>query len=243
MRNTVDILGVPVDKVTMEEALKMLESFLDNDRVNTIYTPNSEIIMAAYRNQEFGDILRQGDMVIPDGAGVVLASKILGVGLPERVAGFDLTSNSFMLDSKKPLRFFLLGGKPGIAESAAEKILNAHPGIEIAGCRHGYFSQQDEDAIIEQINSSNSDILLVAFGAPKQEMWIHRHKNRLKVKVCIGIGGALDVLSGQKSPAPDFFRNNGLEWLYRLYKEPWRFKRMLDLPRFIMLALWKRLFK
>ncbi len=126
-------------------------------------------------------------------------------------------------------------------EEAAKKILESHPSIEISGCRDGYFSKDNEPEIIDQINSSGADILLVALGAPKQEIWIHEHKSLLKVKVCIGVGGSLDVFAGTAKRAPAFFRNNGLEWLYRLYREPWRYKRMLDLPRFTLLAVGTRL--
>ncbi|HHW49370.1 MAG TPA: WecB/TagA/CpsF family glycosyltransferase [Clostridiaceae bacterium] len=243
MRNTVEILGVRIDKVTMNEALQKLQSFLQEDRVHTIYTPNSEIMMAAQRDEYLKDILNSADLLVADGAGVVLASRILKVNLPEKVAGFDLVRNSFSMEASKKTRYFLFGSKPGVAEAAKEKILNTYKNVEIAGCYHGYFSPEDEDNIIDMINRSGADILLVALGAPKQEKWIHENKDKLKVKVCIGVGGSLDVLSGNVKLAPEFFRRNGLEWLYRLYKEPRRFKRMLDLPRFILRVIWKRLTK
>lgn len=243
MRNTVDILGVPVDKVTMKEALIKVFSFLDQQKTCTIYTPNSEIMMAAQRDPELKNILRSADMVIPDGAGVVLASRILGLDLPEKVAGFDLVKNLLQAAKDRCTSFFLFGGKPGIAEAAAENTEKTYPGVVIKGCHNGYFSEEEENSILDEINLANADVLLVALGAPKQEKWIHEHKNRLNVKICIGVGGTLDVLAGKASLAPEFFRKNGLEWLYRLYKEPWRFKRMLDLPRFIILVTLERLFK
>lgn len=243
MRSTVDILGVKIDKITMKEALERIESFLDKSKIHTIYTPNSEIMMAAQRDPQLKAILCQGDMVVADGAGVVLASRMLGLNLPEKVSGFDLVKNILKTSTNKEVSFFLFGGKPGIAEAAGEKILRSYPGIRIAGSHNGYFSEEEEDAIIEKINSSNADFLLVALGAPKQEKWINEHKDRLKVKVCIGVGGTLDVLSGKTKLAPEFFRKNGLEWMYRLYKEPWRFKRMLDLPRFMFLVISHKLKK
>lgn len=241
MRNTIDIMGIPIDNVTMEQALKKLESFLSEDGVHMIFTPNSEIMMAARRDPELAQILSQAHMLVADGAGVVLASKILGTPLPEKVSGFDLVKNSFPMASRKNIRYFLLGSKLGTAETAGNNIVRDYPGVEIAGCHHGYFKPEEEDEIIDTINRSRADILLVALGAPKQEKWIYRNRNRLNVKVCIGVGGTLDVLAGNVSLAPDFFRNNGLEWLYRLYKEPWRFKRMLDLPKFMLLVIAKRL--
>lgn len=234
-------MGVPVDKLTMEEALQRVKLFLKEDRVHAIYTPNAEIMMAAQRDPHLKEILCQADLLVADGAGVVLASRILGLNLPEKVAGFDLVKNTLLSASEGRIRFFLFGGKPGVAEAAAENILKSYPGVEIAGCRNGYFSEEEEEDIIGHINSSNADILLVALGAPKQEKWIHRHKDKLKVKICIGVGGTLDVFAGKASLAPEFFRKNGLEWLYRLYKEPWRYKRMLDLPRFILLAVGARI--
>jgi N-acetylglucosaminyldiphosphoundecaprenol N-acetyl-beta-D-mannosaminyltransferase len=116
-----------------------------------------------------------------------------------------------------------------------------NPDINIVGIRDGYFSEDEESKIIELINSSNADVLLVALGAPRQERWIHQSKHRLTVKICIGVGGTFDVLAGKAQRAPEFFQKNGLEWLYRLYKEPWRFKRMMDLPRFILLVTAKKL--
>lgn len=241
MRNTVDIIGIPVDNITMPEALEKLKTFLNEDRLHTIYTPNAEIMMAAQRDSHLKNILINADMVVADGAGVVLASKILKRTLPEKVSGYDLVKNSLDMQLDKKVRYYLFGSKPGIAEFAAANLIAKYKNIEIAGYRNGYFSNEESDEIVEQINSSNADILLVALGAPKQEKWINAYKDKLNVKICIGVGGCLDVFAGAVSLAPDFFRRNGLEWLYRLYKEPWRYKRMLDLPRFILLTLSKRL--
>lgn len=242
MRNTINIMGVPVDNVTMKEALEIVYRFLSENSIHAIYTPNSEIMMAAQRDKYLHEVLIQGDMLIADGAGVVLASKILGYKLPERVAGFDLVKNIFQISTEIKLKFFLLGAKPGIAEEAAVNIVNEFKCAEISGYHHGYFSEEEEDDIISQINSSGAEILLVALGAPRQEKWIHENKNRLNVKICIGIGGTLDIFAGKATRAPKFFREHGLEWLYRLYKEPWRFRRMLDIPRFLLLAIRHRLF-
>lgn len=241
MRNKVDILGVSIDSVTMGEAVEKVLSFLDENRTHTVYTPNSEIMMAAQRDPYLKEILCEADLLVADGAGVVLASKILGVDLPEKVSGIDLARNIFASENHKPIRFFFFGGKPGVAEAAGENILKHYKGVEIVGYRNGYFSMDKEAEIIDKINSSHADILLVALGAPKQEKWIHEHKKKLNVRVCIGVGGTFDVFAGRVKLAPEFFRKNGLEWLYRLYREPRRFGRMLDLPRFMLLVIWRRL--
>mgnify|MGYP006286930243 CR=1 FL=1 len=237
MRDNVNVHGVVIDNVTMTEAVDRLYSFLDQEKNHSIFTPNSEILMNAQRDAELRNVLNMSDMTVADGAGVVLASKILGNRLVAKVSGIDLVENLFLQTSKKEISFFFLGGKVGVAKEAKEKVANSYLGVKVVGYNDGYFSFEEEKDVIEKINSSNADVLLVGLGAPKQEKWIHKNKDKLKVKVCIGIGGALDVFAGQVKLAPDFFRRNGLEWLYRLYKEPWRFKRMLNIPQFILLSL------
>lgn len=237
MRKTVNVLGVPVDSITMQEAVGIIKTFLDRETASSIYTPNAEIIMAAQRDSSLKEILIQADMLIADGAGVVLASKLLKVPVPEKVSGVDLVKRAFAMDYHRKLRVFIFGAKPGVAEIAAGNIQRNYPNVEIVGCRNGYFSKTEEDEIIELINSSGPDILLVGLGAPQQENWIHRNKPRLKAKACMGIGGSIDVIAGTVALAPEVMRRNGLEWLFRLYKEPRRYKRMLDLPRFVILTL------
>ncbi len=241
MRKTADILGIPVDSITMSETVEKIRAFIEEDSVHTIYTPNAEIIMVARRDPQLRSILTNADMLTADGAGVVLASKILGRSVPEKVSGVDLIREVFKAYAPKGLRCFLFGSKPGVAEEAAVKIIDDYPGIVIAGCRNGYFTADEDEEIVNTINAANADILLVALGAPKQEKWISDHKDKLNVKVCIGVGGAIDVISGRVKLAPDFFRRNGLEWLYRLYKEPWRARRMLSLPRFMIRVIWSRI--
>lgn len=241
MREQVDILGVKVDKVTMEQAIEQIKLFLCKDFVHTIYTPNSEIIMDAQKDIELKEILNSSDLVIADGSGVVLASKILKTKLPEKVSGIDLVKKSFLTDEKPS--YFFFGGKPGIAEKAKLNIEKEYSQINIVGIHDGYFNEEDNSIIISQINSSGADILLVALGAPKQEKWIAENKDKLNVKICIGVGGTLDIFAGVQKLAPDFFRNHGLEWFYRLVKNPGRFVRMLKLPRFIFKVIIKKLFK
>lgn len=241
MRKTVDILGIPIDFVTMDQAVQNIRDFLAEDRVHTIYTPNAEIIMEAQSLPDLHRILKEGDMVIADGAGVVLASKMLGTPLPAKVSGVDLCRNAMAAEMPRKIRYFLFGSKPGVAETAAQNLVKTYPDIEIAGYLNGYFTAQDEDSIVETINHSRCDILLVALGVPKQEQWIDRNKHRLNARICIGVGGSLDIYAGTVKLAPDFYRNHGLEWLYRLCQQPWRYKRMLKLPQFILRVAAKRL--
>ncbi len=241
MRKTVDVLGIPVDAVTMAEAVEKVGRFIEEGGKHVIFTPNAEIIMQAQRDPELKDILKNADMLTADGAGVVLASGMLGNRLPEKVSGVDLVQEIFRTFASKGLRCFLFGARPGVAEEAAVNIIKDNPGIVVAGCRNGYFSDEECDEIIAEINKSVPDILLVALGAPKQEKWISKHLDKLDVKVCIGVGGTLDVLSGKVRLAPEFFRKSGLEWFYRLCREPRRAKRMLDLPRFMLRVIQARL--
>lgn len=240
MRKTIDILGIPVDSITMREAVAKIGRFVEEGGVHAIYTPNAEIMMAAQRDPELKVILGNADMLTADGAGVVLASKLLGRRVPEKVSGVDLVREVFKTYANKGLRCFLFGADPGVAEEAAENIKAEYPGIVIAGCRNGYFTSEQDTEIVDLINSSAADLLLVALGAPKQEKWIAEHKNVVNAKVCMGVGGTMNILSGRVQLSPDFFRRNGLEWLHRLYMEPRRAKRMMDLPRFMIRVIWAK---
>jgi N-acetylglucosaminyldiphosphoundecaprenol N-acetyl-beta-D-mannosaminyltransferase len=238
--NKSDVLGVFVDQVKLSEALSIIKEFLAKDQLHTVFTPNAEIVMAAHRNQALKEILNSSDLLIADGAGVVIASRILGSPVPERVAGFDLISAIFQSDLFIQTSFFLLGAKPSVLEKACET-LQKNFGLNIVGSQDGYFNAEDSNAVIEKINASHPDILLVALGAPKQEKWIFQHKESLRVKVCIGVGGSFDVFAGEVKRAPLFFQKTNLEWLYRLAKEPWRYKRMLDLPKFMGTVLYRKM--
>lgn len=237
MRKTVNIAGINIDDISMEHAVERIYDFIESKENHSIYTPNAEIMMEGINNKELKRVLNSSDMLVADGAGVVLASKILGRKVTQKVPGFDLVKNLFISCEKQPIKFFLFGGKPGIADKAHANIICDYPYAQVVGTRNGYFTAEDDESIINQINQSGANVLLVCLGAPKQELWIDAHKNKLSVQACLGVGGTLDVLAGNVKLAPDFFRDNGLEWLYRLYKEPSRFKRMLRLPKFILYVI------
>ena len=239
MNDKINILGVNVDMVTIDEAVEKICSFLDEDKLHSVYTPNSEIIMMAYKDAEFAKILNKSELLTADGIGVVYASRILKKPLKERAAGYDIAKKLLAELNKSGSRLFLFGGKPGIAEKAQENIKNEYNNINIVGTRNGYFKPEEEQEIIDEINNSGADVLFVCIGAPAQEKFIDRNRDKLKVKVAMGIGGSLDVFAGVTERAPKFWCDTGLEWLYRLIKEPKRFVRMLALPKFGLTVVFK----
>lgn len=235
----VNILGVNVDKTTNREAVEKIIKMLGEPGDHAVFTPNSEIILMAYKDPAFCDVLNTADLLTADGIGVVYASKILRNPVPERVAGYDIACGVIDEIAKTGHRLYLFGGKPGIAETAQKKLKEKYPLLNIVGVHDGYFAPEDEPAIIEDINSSGADLLFVCLGAPKQEKWIDANRALLNCRVMMGIGGSLDVFAGAVMRAPDFWCKMGLEWLYRLIKEPSRFFRMLALPKFGFTVLFK----
>lgn len=236
----IQILGVPVDLIDKEAAMKRFEASFPEPGVTAVYTPNSEIIEQASRNPEMKKLIDSAELIIPDGIGLVYASKLIGHPLKERVTGIDFLESIIAYLEKNGKSIFFFGSKPGIAEKAAEKIREKYPGLIVAGTRDGYFQPEEESSIVEEINGSGADFLCVALGAPKQEQFIFDHKKELKVHGAIGVGGSLDVWSGSLKRAPEFYQKHGLEWLFRLIQEPRRIGRMAKLPVFIVRVLLHR---
>lgn len=234
MNKRIKILGVPVDMVNYEEAMNRFKTFIEEDGVSLIVTPNSEIVVNAGNNPELMDAINQAEMVIPDGIGLVYASRILKHPLEERVTGIDFLGKTLGYLAETGKSVFLFGSKPGIAEKAAAKMKETYPGLNVAGTRNGYFKPEEEEEILAEINAANPDLLCVALGSPKQELFVLKYKDRLKAKAAIGVGGSLDVWSGDLKRAPEFYRKHGLEWLYRFIQEPSRYKRMAALPLFML---------
>lgn len=239
MGDTVNILGVQVSTKTMAETVDTLLGYLDEERVHCVFTPNSEIIYMAYKDPQFAQLLNSADLNTADGIGVVYASRILKQPLRERVAGFDLMNRLLERAAPDRRRVFLFGAKPGVAEEAADKLTQLYPGLVICGTRDGYFKEEQTPEIVEQINAAEPDILLVCLGAPKQEKWIADNRDRLNARIVLGAGGSLDVLAGRVERAPESWQRLGLEWAYRLKKEPKRIGRMTALPRFGLTVLLK----
>lgn len=233
----VNVLGVKIDKVTIESATDRILEMIKESGNHAVFTPNSEIIYMAYKDTDFCNLLNSADMLTADGIGVVYASKILQNPVPERAGGFDIACRVIEKIAETGDRLYLFGGKPGIAETASEKLTEKYPFLNIVGTRNGYFSPEENDAIISDINESGADIVFVCLGAPMQEKWIYQNRDKLSCHVMMGIGGSLDVFAGDAERAPLKWQKLGLEWLYRLIKEPKRFPRMLALPKFALTVL------
>ena len=236
MLNKISIRGVNINNVNMDEAVEIIDGFAASKQFHSVFTPNAEIVELCIEDENIRGIVNSADLVVPDGAGVVLASKILNKKLKQKVAGVDLGENAIRLATEKGYNVFFLGGKPGIAELAANKLAEKYEGFAPVGVNDGYFQKQGEesDKIIEKINSLNTDILFVCLGVPVQEKWICENKDKLKnVGLVMGLGGSLDAYSGNVKRAPKIFIKLNLEWFYRLIKEPKRIGRMMKLPKFV----------
>ena len=235
IKKPVKILGVPVHPLTMNESVAVLEEKLQKKEQAFVVTANAEIIMMCQQDKEYNNIVSEkADLVLPDGAGAVWAGRYLGNEVPERVAGFDLYNQLLKLSADKGYKAYFFGGAPGVAEAAKDKAEELYPGVQIVGCRNGYFAEAEEEAIIKEINDAAPDMLFVALGAPKQEKWLVKYRNQLKPRVLMGIGGSFDVLAGKMERAPKWMQEASLEWAFRLYKQPSRFMRMLALPKFVL---------
>ncbi len=228
------ILGVRVHDVTLSETLDLVEQFVAEGGPHQIATVNPEFVMAAQDNAAFRNVLNRAALCVPDGIGLVWASRrVGGVPLRERVAGVELTERIAERAAREGWRVFLLGAAPGVAEKTAAILQARYPGLIVAGTHAGSPSPEENDAIVEMIRNARADVLFVAYGAPAQDLWIARNLDRLGVKVALGVGGAFDFISGVAKRAPRWVQQLGLEWLHRLIHQPWRIKRQLALPRFV----------
>lgn len=235
----IDIMGLHFDNVTMDEAVQLGEAFLDGDRPAVVVTPNAEIAYDATKDSSFCALLNEADLMLPDGAGVVLASKLRKTPVKEKVAGIDFAARMLAVFARRGTRLFLLGSKPGVAEQAAKKMEQIAPGLVICGTADGYF--QDDRTAIEQVRASNAEAVFVCLGAPKQEKFMVSHRDELpEVRLMAGLGGSLDWFAGNVKRAPQWMIRLQLEWLYRLCREPKRIGRMMRLPKYICKAKFSR---
>ncbi|MDJ0753751.1 MAG: WecB/TagA/CpsF family glycosyltransferase [Ardenticatenaceae bacterium] len=231
--DAVNILNVPVHLITMDQTIAWVEGAMAHHHTYQIATVNPEFVMTAQQDPDFLTILQSADLCLPDGIGLVWASRLLKKPLPERVPGSDLVYRLAQACADHGWRLFLLGAAPGVAEEAAAVLKNLYPALMIAGTFAGSPDPREDQALVERINQSEADMLFVAYGAPRQDKWINRNRNRLTtIHLAIGVGGSLDFITGRSVRAPRWIQNLGLEWLHRLFKEPWRWRRMLALPQF-----------
>ncbi len=232
-----NIRGIFFDNIDMWEAVLKAEDALSGDKTVTVFTPNAEIAQMAAENEDLKKILNRADILLPDGAGVVLASRILKTPLTEKVAGVEFGEHVLALAAKNGYSVYFLGGKQGVAELAARKMEEKYPSLSVVGTHNGYFQKEgaENDAVIEKINQSGAEIVFVCLGAPAQEKWIDKNKKSLtNARLLAGLGGSLDVYAGIVRRAPKIFIKMHLEWFYRLLKEPKRIGRMMKLPKYIV---------
>ena len=229
----INILGVNIDSLTMQQAVEKCEDLISERIPSMVATANAEMIMRATKDSELRSILNRSALVVPDGAGTVWAAHHLGCKMPERVAGYDLAQEILKLAPSKNQRIYFFGGAPEVAEKARLKAESIYPGIQIVGTRNGFFKPEDESQIVSEIRKSRSDVLFVALGVPKQEKFIAHHLKQLKVPLCIGVGGTFDVMAGVMKRAPEWMQKAKLEWLFRGMMQPTRAGRLMALPKFV----------
>ena len=228
----IKVLDVAFDNVTMEEALDRAEELMAAGGPHYVVTPNAEFVQMAGRDPEFRALLAGADLTIPDGIGVIYASRILGRPLKGRVPGVDFAAGLCGRLARSGGKLYLLGAKPGVAEEAARRLREAHPGLTVCGTHDGYF--QEDGPVVEAVRAAGADVVFVCLGAPKQERWMAEYGAASGAKLLVGLGGSMDVFAGQVKRAPEAWQKLGLEWLYRLVKQPSRIGRMAKLPLFLV---------
>ena len=239
--DSVEILGTRVDDATYADLLDKVDAFVDSGEPHHVITVNVEMLVTAHDDPEFAAVLEAGDLNVADSVGVMLAARLLGFPLQERVTGSDGIYRLAAHSAKKGYRLYLLGAAPGVAELAAQSLRAANPGLDLAGTYAGSPHSSEEGDIIQRVRAADPDLLLVAYGVPAEEKWIARNRLRLGVPVMVGVGGAFDFAAGVTRRAPGWMRRLGLEWLFRLISEPWRWRRQLALPRFSLLVMKQKL--
>ena len=224
----------------MAEAIDWVAAAVAEETPRQVATVNPEFVMRARRDAAFREVLAHADLCVPDGYGVVWAARRLGHPLPERIAGVDFVQALTRRGAKAGWRFFLLGAAPGVAEAAADALVAEAPGLQVVGCLAGSPAPSADAEVTAAIRAVSPDVVLVAYGAPNQDLWIARNLHATKARMAIGVGGAFDFLSGRRRRAPRWMREHGLEWLHRLSREPWRWRRMMALPRFAFAVVTQR---
>ncbi|MBV8084762.1 MAG: WecB/TagA/CpsF family glycosyltransferase [Chloroflexi bacterium] len=234
---SLSFLGTHVDDVTIDEAVEIIDGLLSEPRPHQVVTVNPEFVMAARRLPDFQAVLNHADLRVPDGVGLIWGSWLLRRPLRGRVPGVELVWRITELAAERGHALYLLGGFGGVADVTAERMRERFPAVRIAGRSE---SGPTDDGIVDAVRASGADVLLVAYGAPAQDLWIRDHAAELGVRLAVGVGGTFDYIAGRSRRAPGWLRRMGFEWLYRLAHEPWRWRRQLVLPRFAILMLRQR---
>ncbi|MCW3061035.1 MAG: N-acetylmannosaminyltransferase [Capsulimonas sp.] len=239
--DSVHILGLRVDRSDMSGALAQIEQWIaQRGAPKHVVTADASMVVLAHGDPELARIVENADLVTPDGAGILWASKLLRSQITNKVSGVDLVSETCRLSAERGYRIYFLGAAPEVAAEAARNLEAKYPGAKIVGTRDGYFKPEEEGEVVQAIRDASPDVLFVAFGIPKQEKWITRLKEELGVPVSLGIGGSFDVYSGRVKRAPVWMQKRGLEWLYRLCSNPKKITKVMTLPQFAIMTLRQR---
>lgn len=239
MENYAKVMGVKFPEITLDRTVEILSSVIEQKRSQLFHviTVNPEITMACQKDRLLRSIIDDAGLITADGIGIVMVSRLRGGNLPERVTGYDTLLRLLDSGNQKKWSFYFLGADPNTNLKVCEVIRDKYPDLLILGRHHGFFNQNEEDKIVEEIGSLKPDILIVALGAPYAERWIHKYRLKLNAKIAIGVGGSLDVIAGKVKETPESWKRLNVEWLYRLIQQPSRWKRQLILPRFAIRAL------
>ncbi|MDX1521781.1 MAG: WecB/TagA/CpsF family glycosyltransferase [Anaerolineae bacterium] len=239
---TATILNVKVHALKKATTLALIEAFIESGQPHQLTTVNPEFVVEAQHDEAFRAIINNAALALPDGIGLLKAARFLGEPeLPERVPGSDLVVELAELSHQKGYRIFFLGAWEGVAEKAVANLKTQYPNLKAVGCYAGTPAVEENEAIVQRILLTRPDILLVAYGAPKQDKWIARNLDRLQIPVCIGVGGSFDFIAGTTQRAPAWMQRLDLEWLHRLIKQPWRWRRIWNaVPRFSWLVFWSK---
>lgn len=235
------ILTLPIDRVTLTQILQIIKNFIRSKKAHQIITLNSLMVNESFKDGEIGEILHRADLVLADSIGIFWAMRFLGKPLPEVIPGIDLIFELCKMSEREGYRIYLLGAKEEIIERTVLRLKKIFPQLKLVGYRHGYFASDEEKEVTREIKNLSPDILFVGLGSPKQEKWIFAHLRELNISLAIGVGGSFDIISGRLSRAPRWMRILGVEWLYRFLQEPWRIKKIVNLPIFVFRVILSRI--
>ncbi len=232
---TLTIYGIQVSKLNMEETIRLLTGIIEQRaRPTQVITANPIMVMTALEDAAYMNVMRNAELVVPDGAGLVWAARYVGQPVQERVAGFDLVQELLRVGNDRGWKVYLIGSTAEVIGAVRDKLTRMYPGIRIVGARDGFFGGAEDESVVEAVREAQPELLLVGRSVSTQEPWIGTYKEKLNVPVMIGVGGSFDILAGKLQRAPVLFQRLGLEWFYRLLQQPSRYRRMLALPKFVV---------